>query len=120
MIIPQNMLRIFLVAVIPGAGGAVQRIVFGTGRISARHFRKGLGGFFRPGADPMLFQIGKIYVGAEIVALEGKLDPSGIRGAFYPGPLHGVFQLLNSTFNRIGRVADPVGNLRVFGILGPL
>ena len=111
MIVAQHVFRIVLIAVIPWTGGAVQGIAFCAGSMAACYFREGLRAFFRPGGDPVFREIGEIYVGSEIVSLKGKFYTACIRRTFYPGFFHGIFQLLDSAFDRIGAVANPVGNL---------
>ena len=57
---------------------------------------------------PIFLHVRKLYVSAEIIALESKTDALHIRGAFDAGFFHGVFQFLDPAGNGVGGVCDTV------------
>ena len=108
------MVRVILVTVIPWTCRIVKGIVFITLLATTCHLGKCLGAFGCPGGFSVFGKIREIRVCTKILGLQGKTDMGQISGSCASGFIQGIFQLLDSTGDRIGRICDSV---RLLGIL---
>ena len=104
------MIRVILVAVIPWACRIMKGIVLVAFSASACHLCKSLGTFSSPDSFAVFLQVGEVGICTEIIGLKCKADMGKIGRACAAGFIQSVFQFLDSTGNRIGRICDPLGS----------
>lgn len=117
MIIAKYVIRIILVTVIPWPCRIVKRIIFITLSATTCHLGECLGAFSCPGSFSVFFEIREIGICAKVIGLQGKADMGQISRSGASGFIQGIFQLLNSTGDRVGRICDSVGLLRILRVI---
>lgn len=118
MVIAQNMIRIVLVTIVPWTGRIMKGIIFITLCAAACHLSKGLSTLGRPHSLTVFFQISKIGIGSEIVCLQSQTDFGKISRTGTDGLFQSIFQFLDATGNRVRRICDTIGLLRISGVVG--
>ena len=120
MVVAQNMIRIVLVTIVPWTCRIVKGIIFITLCVAACYLGKGLGTLGRPHSLIVLLQISKIGIGSEIICLQSQTDFGKISRTGTAGFIQSIFQFLDATGNRVRRICDTIGLLRISGIVGSL